>query len=58
MLEDLLKLRKNLKRLIESVENPFVFTSKSDNFDKIYNSPGLKSSYVNSIITNQMHLSE
>ena len=37
--EDVLKSRKNLKRLIESVENTSVFTSKSDDFDKVYNYP-------------------
>ena len=38
-LEDVLTSRKKLKRLIESVESTYLFPSKSDDFEKIYNSP-------------------
>ena len=38
-LKDLLTSRKKLKRLIESVESTCMFSSKSDDFEKVYNSP-------------------
>ena len=38
-LEDVLTSRKKLKRLIESVESTCLFPSKSDDFEKVYNSP-------------------
>jgi hypothetical protein len=38
-LEDILTSRKKwLKRLIESVDNTCLFPSKSDDFEKVYNS--------------------
>ena len=38
-LEDVLTSKKKLKRLIESVESTCLFPSKSDDFEKVYNSP-------------------